>query len=382
MNSKKQKAIAAVTLAALLVVSTMPVLANDDISSLNQQKNVLQNEKNEIKQQLNNTVIEKNKTLTELEKINRQLNTVQNDLAAINTEIAETEEKITFTVTEIDNKQRDYEGRMLIFSQRLVDMYEYGDVSFLEVLLQASDLRDFLTRFEYLKYIAGNDQKMLDEVIALKDKLEEEKVSLETMKSTLEVKQKEQLAKSAELETASNQKEAVVAEINAQQDTYYDMLDAIEEESRQIAAEIQRIQAASSGTSKAPGAYLWPCPSSGRITSKYGYRIHPISGVKKLHSGTDIAASYGADVIAAAGGTVIKSEYYGGYGNCIIIDHGGGMSTLYGHMSSLVAKNGDTVAAGQVIGKVGSTGASTGNHLHFEVRINGATTEPTNYVSY
>ena len=184
--------------------------------------------------------------------------------------------------------------------------------------------------------------------------------------------------------TASAQKQSLVDQINAEQDALYDILEDLEAESKALNSEIKRLQAeqaAKNGTNtKAPGAYLWPCPSSHTITSNYGYRVHPVTGAKKLHSGMDIGASYGAAVVAAASGTVIMSKYYGGYGNCIIIDHGGGVSTLYGHMSSLVAKTGQKVSAGETIGKVGSTGVSTGNHLHFEVRINGSTVNPANYV--
>ncbi|MBQ5707420.1 MAG: M23 family metallopeptidase, partial [Peptococcaceae bacterium] len=133
-------------------------------------------------------------------------------------------------------------------------------------------------------------------------------------------------------------------------------------------------------SAEAPSKYVWPCPSSKKITSKYGYRIHPIQKVKKMHTGIDVGAKKGTDIVAAAGGKVIMAKYYGGYGNCIIVDHGGGMSTLYAHMSAYVAKEGDWVSQGQVIGKVGSTGNSTGPHLHFEVRVNGQHTNPSNYV--
>ena len=214
--------------------------------------------------------------------------------------------------------------------------------------------------------------------------LEAEKKNLSSMKTTLEVKKQNQVAKSQELEVASQKKQSLVDQINADLNAQFDLLEDLEAESKALSSEIQRLQAAAAakngGTTKAPGAYSWPCPSSRKITSNYGYRVHPISGVKKLHTGMDIGASYGADVTAAAGGTVIMSKYYGGYGNCIIIDHGGGVSTLYGHMSSLVAKNGQKVTAGQTIGKIGSTGNSTGNHLHFEVRINGSTVNPASYV--
>lgn len=382
MNLRSRKIVAGTILVIIGLTVTVPAMADNtsQINNLTQQQSQLNDKKSEIKGKLQNTVIAKNQTLAELEKINKEMNDVQLALENLEASIADTETKIEATAIEIDNKQRDYDGRMAIFNQRLKEMYQYGDVNFIEVLLQASSVTDFLTRFEYLKYIANNDQKLLEEVTAIKESLEEQKASLDSMKASLEAQKKEQESKHNQLETASIAKKNIVAQISEEEDTYYDMLDAVEKESNQIENELRRLQMANSGNTSAPGAYLWPCPSSKRITSNYGYRIHPISGVKKLHSGMDIGASYGSAVVAAAGGKVIKSEYYGGYGNCIIIDHGGGHATLYGHMSSLIAKVGQEVAAGAQIGKVGSTGASTGNHLHFEVRINGATTDPAKHL--
>ena len=128
------------------------------------------------------------------------------------------------------------------------------------------------------------------------------------------------------------------------------------------------------------GKFAWPVPSSGRITSNYGYRVHPVHKTKKFHSGLDIGAPYGTDIVAAADGTVTLATVNGGYGKCIIINHGSGISTLYGHNSSLLVSSGAKVTRGQVIAKAGSTGVSTGPHCHFEVRINGATTDPLQYL--
>ena len=128
------------------------------------------------------------------------------------------------------------------------------------------------------------------------------------------------------------------------------------------------------------GVFTWPVPSSHYITSYAGYRMHPVYNVWKYHSGMDIAASYGADIVAMGDGKVILSQYYGGYGNCVMIDHGGGIVSLYGHASSLCVSVGQSVKKGQVIAKVGSTGTSTGNHLHVEVRENGAIVDPLNYL--
>ena len=374
-----KKATAIFILSAFTVTCTVPAFA-DEVSNLQQQQQQINSEKAGVQSQIKEFKREKTERVKQLNELNAQMNNVQQTLDNINAEIATTEEQIAYTEMEISNKQRDYDGRMAIFNLRLKEMYQYGDVNFLEVLMQSSSLSDFLTRFEYLKYIANNDKKLLDEVTAMKTSLEEQKKSLDGMKVSLEANKKSQMEKSAELATASQAQQQLVNEINSDLNAQFEILEDLEAESNAIASQIKAIQAKNSGTTSAPGTYLWPCPSSKTITSNYGYRIHPIQGTRKLHTGMDIGAKTGTDVIASAGGTVIMSQYYGGYGNCIIIDHGGGVSTLYAHMSRLIAKNGDTVAAGEPIGKVGSTGNSTGPHLHFEVRINGETKDPKKYV--
>lgn len=379
IGNRIKKATAVIVLSAFSVTCAVPAFA-DEMSNLQQQQQQINSEKANVQSEIKEIQREKTARVQELNKLNKELNNVQVSLDAINAEIASTEEQIAFTEMEISNKQRDYDGRLAIFNLRLKEMYQYGDVNFLEVLMQASSLSDFLTRFEYLKYIANNDKKLLDEVTAMKTSLEEQKKSLDEMKVSLEANKKNQMTKSAELATASQAQQQLVNQINSDLNAQFEILEDLEAESNAIASQIKAIQAKNSGTTSAPGMYLWPCPSSKTITSNYGYRIHPIQGTKKLHTGMDIGAKTGADVIASASGTVIMSQYYGGYGNCIIIDHGGGVSTLYAHMSKLIAKNGDTVAAGEPIGKVGSTGNSTGPHLHFEVRINGTTKDPKNYL--
>lgn len=379
MKNGVKKAAAIVLLTAFPLTCSVPVLA-DDVSQLQQQQQQINSEKNAVQSQIKETKREKTERVKQLNELNAEMNRVQQTLDELNAEIATTAEKISYTEMEISNKQRDYDGRLAIFNLRLKEMYQYGEVNFLEVLLNSSSLSDFLTRFEYLKYIANNDKKLLDDVTAIKASLEQEKQSLDEMKASLEISKKNQMAKSSELETATQAQQQLVNQINSDLNAQFELLEDLEAESNAIASQIKAIQAKNSANTKAPGAYLWPCPSSRTITSEYGYRIHPISGVKKLHTGMDIGAKSGSDIIAAAGGTVIMAQYYGGYGNCVIIDHGGGVSTLYAHMSSIGVKNGQTVAAGQSIGKVGSTGNSTGPHLHFEVRINGNTQNPRNYV--
>ncbi len=379
MKSRIKKATAVLVLSAFTVTCAVPAFANE-VGSLQNQQQQINAEKAGVQSQIKEIKREKTERVKQLNKLNSELNTVQQSLDNINAEIASTEEKIAYTEQEISNKQRDYDGRMAIFNLRLKEMYQHGEVNFLEVLLQSSSLSDFLTRFEYLKYIANNDKKLLDEVTVLKNGLEEQKKSLDGMKVSLEANRKNQMAKSAELATATQAQQQLVSQINSDLDAQFEILEDLEAESKAIASQIKAIQAKNASTTKAPGAYQWPCPSSTLVTSPYGYRVHPIQGTKKMHTGIDIGAKSGSSIVAAAGGTVIMAQYYGGYGNCIIIDHGGGVSTLYAHQSSMIAKVGQTVTAGQTIGKVGSTGNSTGPHLHFEVRVNGNTQNPRNYV--
>ncbi len=382
MNKRWVKICAIIIMAAFIITGVLPVVmaddADDKISMYQKQQQELQEQIKEAKKNVNNTVIEKNALLKELKDINDNIDDLQNAIGQLDTEIGEAEVKIDATQAEIENKQRDLDGRMAIFSTRLKQIYQYGDVDFLEVLLQSSDLTDFLTRFEYLSYIADNDQKLLEEVKILKQSLEDEKASLVAQKEELESKKQTHESKVQELQVASDKQQALVNDKQNQLDLEYASLDAFEEASNQIAAQIRSLQS-SSGT--APSSMVWPCPSSHRITSKYGPRTHPIKKTQSVHTGVDIGASSGSSIVAGADGKVIAAGYNSAYGNYIIIDHGGGLSTLYGHMSAFVAHNGDQVTAGQEIGKVGSTGLSTGPHLHFEVRINGKHTSPNSYIN-
>lgn len=350
---------------------------DDKLNSLNQQQQNLQQQINSTKTDLKNTTIEKNQQLRQLNQINSNIESAQNTIDSLASSISQTEDDIAYTEMEIANKQRDYDGRMAIFCNRLKELYQYGEPNYVDVLFQSSDFSDFLTRFEYLSYVADNDKKLLAEVVELRDSLEAQKISLETQKSSLEAQKKEHEAKVTELELASREKETLVNQIKTEESNLYAMLDAMEEESDRIAANIAALQ---SGGGTAPSALLWPAPASKYITSHYGPRIHPITKKQSIHTGIDIGAGYGTNILAAASGTVIVSTYNSSYGNYVVVDHGGGMSTLYAHMSKRLVGVGDNVAAGEVIGLVGSTGMSTGAHLHFEVRINGKHTQPNPYL--
>ena len=156
----------------------------------------------------------------------------------------------------------------------------------------------------------------------------------------------------------------------------------LEQASNEIAAKIRASTARTGGYSGNPsGRFLWPTPGYSKITSDYGMRVHPILGTKKLHTGIDIGAPSGTRILSGDAGVVIHAGWLGAYGNAVVVDHGGGLSTLYGHMSSIAVREGQQVTAGQKLGGVGSTGLSTGPHLHFEVRVNGNPVSPWGYLN-
>lgn len=300
MKKNWVKVCAIIIMAAFIITSILPVVMADDVddklSMFEKQQQELKAQINEARKNVNNSVIEKNALLKELKEINDNIDDIQNVISQLDIEIGQAETQIDATQVEIENKQRDLDGRLAIFNTRLKEIYQYGDVDFLEVLLQSSSLTDFLTRFEYLRYIADNDQKLLEEVKGLKQTLEDEKASLVAQKEELESKKITHESKVQELQVASNRQQELVNDKQHEVELEYASLAAFEEASNQIAAQIRSLQTSSG---KAPSSMVWPCPSSHRVTSPYGPRVHPIKKTKSVHTGVDIGASSGSKIVAA-----------------------------------------------------------------------------------
>jgi murein DD-endopeptidase MepM/ murein hydrolase activator NlpD len=264
-------------------------------------------------------------------------------------------------------------------------MYMKGETGTLEILLGSSDIIEFLSNVDMVQRIYDNDMDILKQIKQQYAEIEEQKNTLESLKAQLEEEQQQKQTKQDELEQQKDSVETLQAQVASDNDALEAQIDQLNEEADELTALLQQQQKSnqisSSTTSTYSGGIMaWPVPGYTSLSSQYGYRTHPILGTKKFHSGLDIPAPKGTSIVAANDGTVIFSGVKGGYGNCIMVDHGGGTVTLYGHCSSLVASVGQTVKRGETIAKVGSTGQSTGNHCHFEVRINGSTTNPTAYL--
>jgi len=281
---------------------------------------------------------------------------------------------------DIKKAKQEYKEIVAEMEKQVTTMYMTSSMSYVHMLIQSQSITDLISRTRIINNILEYDNTIIDEVAAKKEDLD---YKLEVQKKQLEKINKQAAAKKKEMDRlTSNASEFNSKVANAQ--AYLDELEDMEDEMEAEAARLSKLissMTASSGGGSAPsrrpdGKYLWPVPSSRTVTSSYGWRVHPIFKTNRFHSGIDIAASSGQRIVAIASGTVIIAGWQNGYGNTVSINHGGGMTTLAAHASKLLVSTGQKVKAGQTVALVGSTGWSTGPHCHFEVRINGSTTNP------
>ncbi|MDH7577959.1 MAG: peptidoglycan DD-metalloendopeptidase family protein [Bacillota bacterium] len=332
------------------------------------------------KQQIQENERKQKNILEELARLDRDINQAEQELHALNNDLTALEQAIDVARQELQKAEDDLEERTDILHQRLRDIYTEGQVSYLEVLLQATSLGDFLTRFDLMQRIAEQDIKLMKELAAQRDLVEKRKKDLEARQERLVLLREQTRVKQTYLAARSEERKGVLDQLESEREAYERALDELEATSRRLAQIIQQLQAKNPSPRKGTGRFIWPVPGHGTITSGYGMRFHPILRQSRMHTGIDIAAPSGAAVVASDDGTVIYTGWMGGYGQVVVIDHGGGYSTLYAHLSRIVAGNGSQVRQGEKIGLVGSTGWSTGPHLHFEVRVNGEPQNPSSYL--
>lgn len=329
-----------------------------------------------------------NEASAKVENVSERLRQIQEELRVATSEYKDVkgqldsvEDKISDNTELLQKTEADLKVKNKKLQQRVRDIYINGQISYVDVLFGAKDFADLMTRMDVLKRIIKHDYDLIMKVKEEKATVENTRAQLEKDKAEAEVLVADAQAKKAKVEDKESEQQVLLDQAIYDRDTSERMYEEIMAASQEVANMIRRSQMSSAGYSGAPagaGGMIWPI--SGPITSEFGWRTHPIFGTARFHSGLDIGGDYGMPIYAAASGTVIYAGWISGYGNAVIIDHGGGVTTLYGHNDSLNVSEGENVAQGQVIAMCGSTGNSTGPHCHFEVRENGEPVSPYGYL--
>jgi len=352
-------------------------------ATLGEQKDKVEQQKQEAEQKLIYVQEELSTSIIKIQELDDTIRQAEQDLNILEQELGQLQKQIDEISVKLENIEQSYNENDDLLQQRLVVMYEVGDTTYLDILLNSANIVDFLSNYYTIEQLIESDIELLKQIEKEKNEVENIKKDLDEQKATLKVKKakKEQLA----VITQNNKtlKEQAVVNLSQEEQALQQKIDEYKREEARIEALIQIATGEYEYTGDYTGGVMaWPVAKSGTyITSDYGTREHPVYGVIKYHTGIDIGnAGFGAPVIAAADGVVTMAGYYGGYGNCVIINHGNGISTLYGHGQTILTEVGKEVKKGDLIMEVGSTGVSTGPHLHFEVRFNGSCVDPMPYL--
>lgn len=362
-----------------------------EIENAREMKEQLQSNLTDIKKVKEELEASKQDLAEYVERLDGELESIQAKIADLKGKIEDKEGEIVLTQGELEEAIQDQERQYEAMKERIKFMYEKGDNLYMELIFSSQSFGDMLNKAEYIEMLSSYDRKMLDryvetrELIELyKQQLEEERAYLEDAKAGVESEEASLNSlideKKVAIEQVSNDidnKEAAIAEYEAyikEQNETIAMLEKVVAEEKAKLAEESRIRYDG-------GMFQWPAPSYTAISSDYGNRQHPTLGVERFHNGLDMAAPGGSPILAAYDGKVVAADYSGSMGNYLMVDHGDGLYTIYMHASALYASKGDFVVKGQNIAAVGSTGRSTGNHLHFSVRLNGSYVSPWNYLS-
>ena len=349
-------------------------------TDLQTQRSELQNQLNEANGQLENVQSNLSENLQQVEKLDSRIETAEKELAEQESKITELKESISQLETELNTITEKYDKQVELFKQRMVAIYIAGDTQYLDVLLNSSSLSDFISSYYIISQLTQIDEELINNLETKKKSMDLSMQKLENEKKELATIVENQTRTTRTLQNTKKMRENFIAKLSDEEKNLQEKIDEINQQYDIVNQQILALAQQGIDTAYIGGELEWPVPGYTRITSKFAMRVHPITGAYKLHTGTDIGAPMGADFVAAAKGVVTKATLNPAYGNMVIIDHGGGVQTLYAHGSEILVEVGQEVEAGTPVLKVGSTGYSTGPHAHFEIRINGQTVNPMDYL--
>ena len=364
---------------ALVMTMSFCVFADeyeDDRDKLDDIHQQADNAESQIKQN-NAQIAELTNKITELED---SISKAAGEIEILRTQLRETEQKISEAQLQLGELEGQINTQNRSLSERLRAMYKNGDIGMLSVLFGSSSMTEFITNLIMVQRIYKSDADLIDRLDSQYQEVLTRKVELADLQETLKVQQEELNEKKTALDKDVKSAASLRSQVQKNTAALEKMVDDLKKEADALKEEIRKKQMSGKYTG---GRMCWPSAASSRVTSPFGYRIHPILGTYKLHTGIDIGAYKDTDILAANAGrvmTVVINRGTTGYGTYLMIDHGGGIVTLYAHCNSILVKQGQYVDRGQVVAKVGTTGASTGYHLHFEVRVDGQYQNPLEYV--
>lgn len=389
MKTKIFALLMALTMVFVIVSeSAVPALAatQAEINKLKEQAAEITKNKKELQKEIDRLKAEAKDATAQKELLDKQNDMIRSELENAEEQIKQYEKLIEQTKAELALAEKEEEEQHELFCSRVRAMEENGTVSYWAVLFNASDFTDLLSTLDDVGEVMENDQRIFDEMREIRKSIEEKKATLEQCLVEAEAQRKLLEEKRKELQAKLDESTALIAKLSANKEEYLKLLKAEEAEANSIAAQIRKLeqQLAASGNSKpgTKGGYIWPVTTSKKISSPFGSRINPVTGRSETHKGVDISrVFYSSNVIAAKAGTVIISQKGSSYGNYVVVSHGTGNTTLYAHLSKRSVKVGDVVAQGDVLGVTGSTGNSTGPHLHFEITEGGVRIDPLKYLT-
>jgi murein DD-endopeptidase MepM/ murein hydrolase activator NlpD len=408
--------ILALILAGSVIVGALASVAGavsqEEIDELKNQKEQIEQNSQAIESKIDSLEYEQMTVIAKKEILDEKVNVTNELINNLTEQIEVYNGLIADKKVEVEAAQAREDAQYQLYKDRIRAMEENGTISYFEIVFGATSFADLLSRIDFISEIMNYDEGVYDDYVKAKNETLAAKASLEEANALQQAAKREQEIKEAELEEQVAEASALIIELGENIDAFEneraqlqeeearlekeieDKMEALaqqkaaEEAARRAAEEAARNQQSNyvsggmpDGDGVAYGDFIWPSADSRYVTSLFGTRLHPIYHTYKTHNGIDIGASGGSSVLAADGGTVTTSTYSSSYGNYIIINHGNGTSTLYAHMIQRLVSEGQSVSQGQVIGLVGSTGVSTGNHLHFEVYVGGSRVNPLNYFS-
>ena len=366
-----------------MILGGAGAVTQSEIDALKAEQAASQARQDELEEQLADVEADQAEAQQRRQLLQAQLDAINNEIENIDKQIAYYDQEIAQKEAEQAEAEANEQAQYELFCQRVRAMEEEGTVSYWSILFNSESFSELLDRLADIDAVMDYDNQVMDELIAIREEIIALRTQLETSRAEEQAardqqaaKQAEQQAKVAEAQELLDQINADVAEVNRQLDAESEAAAEIQAEIAQKQKQLEEQRRQNNITIDSETSYLWPLPGYYRLSSLFGYRIHPITGKAHSHTGIDIPAPGNTPILACKSGQVVTSAYHYSYGNYVVIDHGNGNSTLYAHMSSRAVSEGDMVTQGQTIGYVGTTGSSTGNHLHLEVRDNYTRVDP------